>query len=141
MPCADATVEDFLLAAEYVLLHGNGKAILCESGIRTFDWLRKRRLEISAVPLIKQLTHLPIVADPSQTALKAAVVPSIAKAAVAADADGPGLEVSIDIVHDGERQAIDIESVRQLMAELRPIASAIGRTVDTLIAYQELLLN
>ena len=72
---AGATVEEFLLAAEYVLVHGNGKVILCESGIRTFDALRKPRFEINAIPLVKQLSHLPLVADPSQTAPRASAVP------------------------------------------------------------------
>ncbi len=126
---AGATVEEFLLAAEYVLVHGNGKVILCESGIRTFDALRKPRFEINAMPLIKQLSHLPLVADPSQTAPHAATVPAMAKAAVAAGADGLVLEVGTEAVYDPEGVAIDIEAMRNLMSELRPIARAVGRTV------------
>ncbi len=126
-----ATVEEFLLAAEYVLLHGNGKVILCESGIRTFDALRKPRFEINAVPLIKQLSHLPLVADPSQTAPHVGTVPAMAKAAVAAGADGLVLEVGTEAVHDPDGVAIDIEAMRELMSELRPIARAVGRTVGT----------
>ncbi len=128
---AGATVEEFLLAAEYILLHGNGRVILCESGIRTFDALHKPRFEINAVPLIRQLSHLPLVADPSLTAPHAATVPAMAKAAVAAGADGLVVEVGTEAVYDPDGVAIDIEAVQQLLAELRPIARAIGRSVVT----------
>lgn len=134
-----ATVEEFLLAAEYVLLHGNGRVILCESGIRTFDALRKPRFEINAVPLIKRLSHLPLVADASQTAPHVATVPAMAKAAVAAGADGLVLEVDTEAVFDPEGVAIDIEAMRRLMSELRPIARAVGRTVGTFEAADEAL--
>jgi 3-deoxy-7-phosphoheptulonate synthase len=126
---AGATVEEFLLAAEYVLLHGNGKVILCESGIRTFDALHKPRFEINAIPIIKQVSHLPLVADPSQTAPHAGAVPAMAKAAVAAGADGLVLEVGAEAVYDPAGVAIDIEAMRRLTAELRPIARAVGRAV------------
>jgi 3-deoxy-7-phosphoheptulonate synthase len=128
---AGATVEEFLLAAEYILLHGNGRVILCESGIRTFDALHKPRFEINAVPLVRQLSHLPLVADPSLTAPHAATVPAMAKAAVAAGADGLVVEVGTEAVHDPDGVAIDIEAVQQLLAELRPIARAVGRSVVT----------
>jgi 3-deoxy-7-phosphoheptulonate synthase len=129
---ASATVEEFLLAAEYVLLHGNGKVVLCESGIRTFDALRKPRFEINAIPLIKQLTHLPLVADPSMTAPHAAAVPAMAKAAVAAGADGLVLEVGTEAVYEPDGVAIDIDAMRRLTADLRPIARAVGRTAGSL---------
>jgi 3-deoxy-7-phosphoheptulonate synthase len=136
---AGATVEEFLLAAEYVLLHGNGKVILCESGIRTFDALHKPRFEINAVPLVKQLSHLPLVADPSQTAPHAAAVPAMAKAAIAAGADGLVLEVGTEAVYDPAGVAIDIEAMRRLTAELRPIARAVGRTIGSYQATDSLL--
>jgi 3-deoxy-7-phosphoheptulonate synthase len=126
-----ATVEEFLLAAEYVLLHGNGKVILCESGIRTFDAVHKPRFEINAVPVIKQLSHLPLVADPSQTAPHAATVPAMAKAAIAAGADGVILEVGTEAGYDPDGVAIDIEAMQRLVAEARPIARAVGRSVAT----------
>jgi 3-deoxy-7-phosphoheptulonate synthase len=126
---AGATVEEFLLAAEYVLLHGNGRVVLCESGIRTFDALRKPRFEINAIPLIKQLSHLPLVADASQTAPHAGAVPAMTKAAVAAGADGVVLEVGTEPMFDPAGVAIDIETMRRLMSELRPIARAVGRPV------------
>ncbi|MGZ8571613.1 MAG: hypothetical protein ACXWW5_05230, partial [Actinomycetota bacterium] len=125
---AGSTVEEFLLAAEYVLVHGNGKVILCESGIRTFDALQKPRFEINAVPLIKQLSHLPLVADPSQTAPHVSAVPAMARAAIAAGADGLVLEVGAESAYDPAGVAIDIETMRRLAAELRPIARAVGRT-------------
>jgi 3-deoxy-7-phosphoheptulonate synthase len=136
---AGATVEEFLLAAEYVLVHGNGKVILCESGIRTFDALRKPRFEINAVPLVKQLSHLPLIADPSQTAPHAGAVPAMAKAAVAAGADGVVLEVGTEAVYDPDGVAIDIEAMRRLMSELRPIARTLGRTVGTFEAAEDAL--
>ena len=125
---AGSTVEEFLLAAEYVLVHGNGKVILCESGIRTFDALHKPRFEINAVPLIKQLSHLPLVADPSQTAPHVSAVPAMARAAIAAGADGLVLEVGAESAYDPAGVAIDIETMRRLTAELRPIARAVGRS-------------
>ncbi len=128
---AGATVEEFLLAAEYVLVHGNGKVILCESGIRTFDALRKPRFEINAIPLVKQLSHLPLVADPSQTAPHASAVPAMAKAAIAAGADGLVLEVGTEAIYDPDGVAIDIEAMQRLTAELRPIARAVGRGMST----------
>ena len=128
---AGATVEEFLLAAEYVLSHGNGRVILCESGIRTFDAVQKPRFEINAIPLIKGLSHLPVLADPSQTAPHAATVPAMAKAAIAAGADGLVLEVGTEAIHDPDGVAVDIETMRTLLAELRPIARAVGRTFDT----------
>ena len=124
-----ATVEEFLLAAEYVLVHGNGRVILCESGIRTFDALAKPRFEINAVPLIKQLSHLPLLADPSLTAPHAAAVPAMARAAIAAGADGLSVEVGPREVFDPEGVAIDIDAFHRLVGELRPIARAVGRTV------------
>ncbi len=123
-----ATVEEFLLAAEYVLVHGNGKVILCESGIRTFAALQRPRFEINAIPLIQSLSHLPLIADPSQTALHATAVPAMARAAIAAGADGLVLEVGTEAGHDAEGAAIDLDSMRRLMSELRPIARAVGRT-------------
>ncbi len=125
-----ATVEEFLLAAEYILSHGNGKVILCESGIRTFDAVRRPRFEINAIPLIKRSTHLPVLADASQAATHAGVVPAIARAAVAAGADGLVLEVGTEAMYDPEGTAIDIDTLRRLTVELRPIARAVGRSIE-----------
>lgn len=123
-----STVEEFLLAAEYVLSYGNGRLILCESGIRTFDALRRPRFEINAVPLLKRSTHLPLVADPSQAAPHSGVVPAVARAAIAAGADGLIIEVGTEAVYDPDGTAIDIQTLRRLTAELQPISRAIGRS-------------
>jgi 3-deoxy-7-phosphoheptulonate synthase len=122
-----ATVEEFLLAAEYVLSHGNGRVILCESGIRTFDVAGKPRFEINAIPVIKQATHLPVIADPSQATSHGRLVPAVARAAVAAGADGLVLEVTDDEARERDGAAIGLPSLRALMAELDPIAQAVGR--------------
>jgi 3-deoxy-7-phosphoheptulonate synthase len=136
-----ATVEEFLLAAEYILLHGNGRVILCESGIRTFDSFRNPRFEISAIPLIDRSTHLPLIADPSQAVEHAAVVPAVARAAIAAGADGLLLEVGTEAFHDPEGTAIDVDTLHRLLAELRPIARAVGRRVGAAASAHELTIS
>lgn len=118
-------VEEFLLAAEYVLTHGNGRVILCESGIRTFDATYAPRFEINAVPVIKHSTHLPVIADPSHATSHPRVVPAVAKAAVAAGADGIVLEIADG--QDTDESAIGMSGFRTLMEELEPIAAAVGR--------------
>lgn len=121
-------VEEFLLAAEYVLTHGNGRVIVCESGIRTFDATYAPRFEINAVPVIKRATHLPVVADPSHATAHPRVVPAVAKAAVAAGADGLVLEIADGPVADDS--AIGTSEFRTLMDELGPIAAAVGRRLQ-----------
>lgn len=118
-------VEEFLLAAEYVLTHGNGRVILCESGIRTFDSTWAPRFEINAIPVIKRATHLPVLADPSHATSHSAFVPAVAKAAIAAGADGLVLEVAQD--PDPNGSSIDETAFRTLMEEINPIAAAVGR--------------
>jgi 3-deoxy-7-phosphoheptulonate synthase len=120
-------VEEFLLAAEYVLIHGNGRVVLCESGIRTFDAGAAPRFEINAVPVIKRATHLPVVADPSHATAHPRLVPAVAKAAVAAGADGLLLEVAERA--EDEESAIGMREFGTLMEELEPIARAVGRRV------------
>ncbi|HEY7755226.1 MAG TPA: 3-deoxy-7-phosphoheptulonate synthase [Actinomycetota bacterium] len=120
-------VEEFLLAAEYVLTHGNGRAILCESGIRTFDATYAPRFEINAVPVIKRATHLPVIADPSHATAHPRLVPAVAKAAVAAGADGLVLELADG--PSGDDEAIGMSEFHTLMEELEPIAAAVGRRV------------
>jgi 3-deoxy-7-phosphoheptulonate synthase len=120
-------VEEFLLAAEYVLTHGNGRVVLCESGIRTFDAGAAPRFEINAIPVIKRATHLPVVADPSHATARPGLVPAVAKAAVAAGADGLMLDVADPVVD--EESAIGMRDFQKLMEELEPIAQAVGRRV------------
>jgi 3-deoxy-7-phosphoheptulonate synthase len=126
-----ATIEELLLSAEYILSGGNSEVILCERGIRTFETATRNTFDISAVPVVKKLSHLPIVADPSHGAGRRDMVGSMARAAVAAGADGLILEVHCDpdrALSDGA-QSMYPEQFDRLMAELRIIAPAIGRSI------------
>jgi 3-deoxy-7-phosphoheptulonate synthase len=126
-----ATIEEWLLAAEYVLSNGNHQVILCERGIRTFEPSTRNTMDIGAIPIIKKKSHLPIVADPSHgIGIRDKVVP-MARAAVAAGADGIIVEVHNDPDHalsDGA-QSLFPEQFDAMMKELRLIAGAIGRTI------------
>lgn len=124
-----STIEEFLMAAEYILSHGNNRVILCERGIRTFETYTRNTLDISAVPLLKQLSHLPVVVDPSHGTGKWELVGAMSKAAVAAGADGLLIEVHphpSQALSDGA-QSLKPEAFAQLMAELRAVAQAVGR--------------
>ena len=126
-----ATIEEWLLSAEYVLSGGNANVVLCERGIRTFESYTRNTLDISAIPVIHKLSHLPIVADPSHgTGIRDKVAP-MARAAVAAGADGLIIEVHPDpdqALSDGA-QSLFPEQFERLMSEVRIIAPAIGRSV------------
>ena len=126
-----ATIEEWLLSAEYVLSGGNTEVILCERGIRTFESYTRNTLDISAIPVIQKLSHLPIVADPSHgTGLRDKVTP-MARAAIAAGADGLIIEVHPNpdqALSDGAQSIFPLQFDR-LMAELRIIAPAIGRSI------------
>jgi 3-deoxy-7-phosphoheptulonate synthase len=126
-----ATVEEWLLSAEYVLSGGNTEVILCERGIRTFETSTRNTLDISAIPIVKQLSHLPIFVDPSHGTGRRDKVAPMARAAVAAGADGLIIEVHCDPDHalsDGAQSMFPAQFDR-LMAELRIIAPAIGRSI------------
>jgi 3-deoxy-7-phosphoheptulonate synthase len=126
-----ATIEEWLLSSEYVLSGGNNDVILCERGIRTFETATRNTFDISAIPVVKKLSHLPIVADPSHGAGRRDMVASMARAAVAAGADGLIIEVHSDPDHalsDGAQSMFPAQFDR-LMAELRIIAPAIGRSI------------
>jgi len=126
-----ATIEEWLLSAEYILSGGNKDVILCERGIRTFETATRNTLDISAIPIIKKLSHLPIVADPSHGAGRRDMVAPMARAAVAAGADGLLIEVHGDpdrALSDGA-QSMFPHQFDRLMAELRIIAPAIGRSI------------
>ena len=121
-----ATYEDLLMSAEYIMAGGNSKVILCERGIRTFETYTRNTLDISCVPVLRQLTHLPIIIDPSHASGKAALVPSLACAAVAAGADGLLIEVHNDPAHaksDGP-QSITPPAFDTLAKRLRCIREA-----------------
>jgi 3-deoxy-7-phosphoheptulonate synthase len=127
-----ATIEELLLSAEYILAGGNYDVILCERGIRTFETSTRNTMDISAIPVVKQLSHLPIVADPSHgTGRRDKVVP-MSRAAVAAGADGLLVEVHPDPDHalsDGA-QSLTGAQYFELMKQLRLIAAAVGRTIS-----------
>ena len=126
-----ATIEELLLAAESILQGGNYNVILCERGIRTFETYTAATMDISAIPIAKKLSHLPIVADPSRATGRRDKVPAMARAAVAAGADGLLIEVHPDPDHalaDGA-QSLRPEQFTELMRQLRMIAPAVGRTI------------
>ncbi len=126
-----ATLEEWLLSAEYVLAGGNPDVILCERGIRTFENYTRNTLDISAIPAVKSLSHLPIIADPSHGTGRRDKVAAMARAAVAAGGDGLIIEVHADPDHalsDGAQSLYPAQFDR-LMAELRIIAPAIGRSI------------
>jgi 3-deoxy-7-phosphoheptulonate synthase len=126
-----STVEELLMAAEYVLSHGNSRVMLCERGIRTFETATRNTFDINAIPVLKSLTHLPVIADPSHGTGKWELVTPIARAAVAAGADGLIVEVHPDparALSDGA-QSLKPEKFAQMVAEVRRVAEAIGRTV------------
>ena len=126
-----ATIEEWLLSAEYILAGGNTQVMLCERGIRTFESFTRNTLDISAIPVIQQLSHLPVLADPSHGTGRRDKVAPMARAAVAAGADGLLIEVHSDPDHalsDGA-QSLFPSQFDRLMAELRIIAPAIGRSI------------
>jgi 3-deoxy-7-phosphoheptulonate synthase len=126
-----STVEELLMAAEYILSHGNNRVILCERGIRTFERYTRFTLDISAVPLLKQLSHLPVVVDPSHGTGKWDLVEPVSRAAVAAGADGLIIEVHPhpeDALSDGA-QSLRPTRFAALMRSLRPVVEAVGRTL------------
>ncbi len=126
-----AKVDDLLLAAEYILAEGNPNVILCERGITTFETSTRNTLDLNAIPVIKQRSHLPVLVDPSHgTGLRELVTP-MAKAALACGADGLLVEVHIDppsALSDG-RQSLFPEQFATMMRELRPIADAVGKVM------------
>ncbi|MEO0094374.1 MAG: 3-deoxy-7-phosphoheptulonate synthase [candidate division WOR-3 bacterium] len=126
-----ATIEEWLMAAEYILSEGNNNVILCERGIRTFETYTRNTLDISAVPVVKRLSHLPIIIDPSHASGDWRYVNPLARAGIAAGADGVIVEVHPDpanALSDG-KQSIKVEVFKELMADIKKIASAMGRVL------------
>jgi len=124
-----ATVEDLLMAAEYILAGGNERVMLCERGIRTFETATRNTTDINAIPVLKSLTHLPVVLDPSHSTGHFDYVSAIAKAAVAAGADGIIVEVHPDPAHavsDG-RQSLTPENFSKMVGKLKAVAEAVDR--------------
>lgn len=127
-----ATIEEFLLAAEYILDQGNDQVILCERGIRTFETSTRNTLDLSAVPMLKRLTHLPVIVDPSHGTGLRWMVPPMSKAAVAVGADGLIMEVHYkpeEALCDGH-QSLNLDEFARLMTDLNKIAQAVGREIS-----------
>lgn len=124
-----STIEEFLLSAEYILSHGNPNVLLCERGIRTFETYTRNSLDINSVPLLKELSHLPVIVDPSHATGKRSLVNAVSKAAIAAGADG----LIIEVHHDPERawsdafQTISVKQFAELTEQVGVIAGAVGR--------------
>jgi len=124
-----ATIQEWLLAAEYILAQGNQQLMLCERGIRTFETYTRNTMDISAIPVIEKVSHLPIIADPSHGTGKWYLVPPLALAAIAAGADGLIIEVHPNpdsALKDGP-QSLTFDNFRLLMSQLVPVAAAVGR--------------
>lgn len=124
-----ATIEEWLLAAEYIISAGNDQVILCERGIRTFDTILRYTADISAIPVVKRLSHLPIIFDPSHSTGKREYVSAMARAAIASGADGLMVEVHADpnkALSDGA-QALTFEMFEEMMGELVRVADAVDR--------------
>lgn len=125
------TMEELLMSAEYIMSHGNGKVMLCERGIRTFEKYTRNTFDVNAIPVLKSRSHLPVIADPSHAVGYSEFVEPIALAAVAAGADGLIVEVHPspkEAMSDG-RQTLDYKSFKQMMAKVKLVAEAVGRTV------------
>jgi 3-deoxy-7-phosphoheptulonate synthase len=126
-----ATIEEWLLAAEYIVKEGNPKVMLCERGIRTFETYTRNTLDLNAVAAAKSLTHLPVVADPSHGTGRWELVAPMAKASIAAGADALIIEVHPrpeEAFSDGQ-QTLNFKHFRQMKKELKPVAAAVGRTL------------
>ncbi len=124
-----ATIEEWLMSAEYIMSEGNENVILCERGIRTFETYTRNTLDLSAVQAVKRLSHLPVIVDPSHATGKAWMVPTMSKAAIAAGADGLIIETHNDPQHawcDGA-QSLSLPAFEKLMQDLRILAPAVGR--------------
>ena len=125
------TVTEWLTAADYLLAGGNNNVILCERGIRTFEDSTRFSMDISSIPVVKKFSHLPIIVDPSHAAGHYSLVPAIARAAIAAGADGLLIEVHPnpkEALVDG-LQSLTPSDFKRLMGELKPIAEALGRSL------------
>ncbi len=126
-----ATIEEFVMAAEYIASHGNSNIVLCERGIRSFDSYTRNVLDIGAVVALKQLTHLPVIVDPSHAAGRRELVASLSRAAIAAGADGLIIEChpNPDQAISDAQQTLSLEAMAELVESLKPIATAVGRRV------------
>jgi 3-deoxy-7-phosphoheptulonate synthase len=126
-----ATIEEFVMAAEYVVSHGNPNVVLCERGIRSFDPYTRNVLDLGAVVALKQITHLPVIVDPSHAAGKRELIAALSRGAIACGADGLIIECHPEpekSVSDA-RQALSLPDMVQLVHSIKPVAEAVGRQV------------
>jgi 3-deoxy-7-phosphoheptulonate synthase len=126
-----ATIEELLLASEYVLAGGNQRVILCERGIRTFETATRNTLDVSAIPVLKARSHLPVIVDPSHAAGRRDLVVPLSLAAAAVGADGLIIECHpnpAEALCDKD-QALSSADIADLVARLRPVVAAVGRTL------------
>lgn len=137
-----ATIEEFVMAAEYILSGGNSQVVLCERGVRSFDNYTRNILDLGAVVALKQITHLPVIVDPSHAVGKRELVGPLAKAAIACGADGliiechPQPEKSVS----DARQALSLEDMVDLVHSLRLVAAAVGREIPEMLDFPELAI-
>jgi len=127
-----ASIEEFVLAAEYIVSHGNPDVILCERGIRSFDNYTRNVLDLGAVVALKQITHLPVIVDPSHACGKSELVAGLSRAAIASGADGLIIECHPEpskSVSDA-RQALSLDEMESLVRSLKPLAAALGRSMQ-----------
>ena len=127
-----ATISEWLMAAEYIAIGGNHNIIFCERGIRTFETAYRNVLDVTAIPVLKKETHLPVIVDPSHAGGKAFMVPALSRAAIAAGADGLLVEMHPNPCEawcDAD-QAINPDELKNLMGELSAIAKILGRTIS-----------
>jgi 3-deoxy-7-phosphoheptulonate synthase len=129
-----STIDEFLLAAEYIMAAGNPRVVMCERGIRSFDTSTRSTLDISAVPVLKERTHLPVIVDPSHAAGRRSLVPSLALAGVAAGADGLLIEVhnNPEVALSDGPQSLTIDGFKETMDTVSQVATAVGRSIATL---------
>jgi len=130
-----ATIDEWLMAAEYIVVTGNHDVVLCERGIRSFDPMTRNVLDLAAVPLVQSLSHLPVVVDPSHGTGVRALVEPMAKAAIACGADGLIIEVHPNpavAVSDGP-QSLTLDGFARVMEHLRPVAEAVGRSLPATV--------
>jgi 3-deoxy-7-phosphoheptulonate synthase len=126
-----STIQELLMSAEYILSGGNMNVMVCERGIRTYETATRFTFDVNAVPVLKELSHLPVVADPSHGTGKWSLISPITRAAVAAGADAIIVEVHPNPTQawsDGA-QSLTLERFSRMMQELRPVAEAVGRTL------------
>ncbi|EDN72390.1 phospho-2-dehydro-3-deoxyheptonate aldolase [Beggiatoa sp. SS] len=126
-----ATISEWLMSAEYIAAGGNHNIILCERGVRSFEKAYRNMLDVTAIPVLKKETHLPVIVDPSHAAGKAWLVSALSKAAIAAGADGLLVEMHpmpCDAWCDAD-QALTADELKNLMGELQGIAQAVGRSL------------